>query len=501
MPFDIICFNGRMKLSTIFKLLLLILPILLYFLTRGIITHDEGYILHSASKILDGQVPYRDFHFVYTPGSIYITALSFAIFSPTVLTSRILMIIISLVTVTLTYLIVMRSTNNKMYAILASIIFVAWGPSHTNFSWPVMYAISSGLLTMYLLSKSNNTTQKQLFLAGLLTFSVFWFKQNFGIAMALPIILFFLFNFDKKITSILSFAYGLIWGLIIFLIYLLATESFAPFIIDFLDFTLKRIVINGALTTSFFYFDSIIPFVLRSTLYLLPAILSIACMGILIIRKRYHLLFIPSFVLAFYIVGIRPTTDYVHLTPLLSLIGLPIAIILRYSAISTIRQITILLVATTILMGFHTALFKGYYRWDEPITKHDNLFLSNNVNIFINEKSSNTFRRLTEITTQHTQKNDYILVNSYHPLFYFITQRQEPIQDNYLRTDIDPVSYYHEVLGQLVAKDIKLIILPTNSIESIPIAEFVSKNYNFLETLYDHDIYLKKSLDSSNISY
>src|SRR3954449_3688466 len=37
-------------------------------LTRGIAPHDEGLMLQAASRIADGQWPYRDFWFNYGPG-------------------------------------------------------------------------------------------------------------------------------------------------------------------------------------------------------------------------------------------------------------------------------------------------------------------------------------------------------------------------------------------------------------------------------------------------
>lgn len=49
---------------------------------------DEGIILQGAQRILDGQVPYRDFFSFFTPGSYYLNALLFRMFGNTFLVAR-----------------------------------------------------------------------------------------------------------------------------------------------------------------------------------------------------------------------------------------------------------------------------------------------------------------------------------------------------------------------------------------------------------------------------
>ncbi len=142
-----------MKVSYVFVLHIILLPILIFFHTRGIVTHDEGYIIYSAEKVLNGLVVYRDFDFVYTPFSIFLTSLSFKLLGTTVLSSRILMIILSIASSFLIYKTVILATRNKFYATLAVSIFIAWGPNHLNFAWPVMFSIPASLVVCYLLLK------------------------------------------------------------------------------------------------------------------------------------------------------------------------------------------------------------------------------------------------------------------------------------------------------------------------------------------------------------
>ncbi len=481
-----------MKLSYLSILLLFLFPFFVFFMTRGIITHDEGYILFSSEKLINGLLPYRDFHFVYTPLSLFLTSLSFIVFKTSVLSSRILMIAIAMLSSLLIYKLVILSTKNKLYATIAVLIFAGWGPTHINFSWPVIYSIFTGLLTCYLLLKFLSTRIISfLVLAGLSSFLIFLAKQNFGIAFMIPIVTFFIIPNARSTKYIFPFLFGYIWGFIFFALYLLQTQSFAPFINDLYIFTLKRIIIDSKLTTQFIYQDSLLKMILRTTIYLLPAITSAAAFVLLLIRRRFHLLYLSLFVVVFYIAGIRPTTDYIHLVPLLSLIGIPIALFLRYNISSTIRLLILLFSFFIIILGFQTALFKGYYRWDSPLIDHNFFYNNSKVNIFINGKTNYEFTELTRIVDEKTKKGDYILVNSYSPMLYFVTQRQEPTKNNYLTAGVDPEGYYKEVLGNLVAKKVKVVILDHNSINSLPIKNFLLVNYHHEKTVQDFDIYFR----------
>lgn len=484
-----------MKLSYLSVLLIFLFPVLLFFLTRGVVIHDEGYILHSSERLLNGLIPYRDFNFVYTPGSLFLTSASFAIFGPSILTSRILMVCIASLSSFLIFKIILISTKNRFYATLGVFLFVSWGPTHINFSWPVMYVFLVTFIFCYLLLKFLESKNNLfLFAAGFTAFTIFVFKQNFGVAIILPIIIFFLTKNFRKMQHLLTFVCGYLWGVIGFVIYLLSTTSFPSFLNDFYFFTIHRIIIVPHLTTPFIYFDaSLIKTVFRTTFYLIPLIISVASLFILFIRKRYHLFFLSAFVISFYFVGIRPTTDYVHLSPILSLTGIPLTLILRFNTNSILRFITILSSVILITLGFHTALHKGYYRWDDPLVLHNNFFMSPKVNIFLNDKFYNEFSEIIETINKDTAKGDYIFVNSYNPMIYFISDRNDPMRNDFLKTQVDEKEYYEEVLGNLVAKKVRILILDYNNLPQLPIKDYVLENYILTKTIGSFEIYLREN--------
>ncbi len=473
-------------------LIFLILLILIFFHTRGVVMHDEGYILQSALRFLHGEIPYKDFHFVYTPGSIFITSLSFFLFSPSILSTRILMIGVSLLSSFLIYKTVFLSTKNKLYAILSVLVYVAWGPTHINFSWPVMFCIPLGIALCYLLLKFFETKlERYLFFAGVSAFLLFLFKQNFGVAGIGAVIIFFIFvEQTHKISSILSFLYGFFWSLILFCIYLLTTNSFAYFVYDMHKFTLERIIFQKDLNTSFIYYDTLTKSFLRTLLYLSPFIISLSALIIIFIRKRYHLLHLTVFVILFYILGIRPTTDYLHLVPLLSLVGIPSVLFLRLNTYSTLRILIILGLAGLIALGFQTALFKGYYRWEDPLIKHNYFYSNPRVFVFVNEKTNNDFSNFLEITNSNSKTNDYLFINAYAPMFYFISNRIEATEHNYLTYDFDEKTYEYNVILNLSKKKVPIVLIQKGRNEKIIF--YIRQYYSYFTSFGDYEVYVKE---------
>ena len=86
-----------MKKAFVVGCILIILVSLLFFHTRGIIFHDGGYILQTAERLVKGEIIYKDFDFVYTPLSVYITAILFKFFGQSVLVERIFSMFLSLI--------------------------------------------------------------------------------------------------------------------------------------------------------------------------------------------------------------------------------------------------------------------------------------------------------------------------------------------------------------------------------------------------------------------
>lgn len=104
-----------------------------------IVPYDDGVLLYGAERVLAGDIPYRDFYFIYTPGNIYLLAFIFKIFGPSIIIQRILNSIICFFILVTTYLMA-RKIIKSFYAQLIVIfltLFCIWfwilcKPEHVN---------------------------------------------------------------------------------------------------------------------------------------------------------------------------------------------------------------------------------------------------------------------------------------------------------------------------------------------------------------------------------
>lgn len=75
---------------------------------RGLNLLDEGYLIDPVMRVLRGELPYRDFHHFYAPGSFYLFAWIFSLTGPDLLVVRAVFALMHVLTAVLTYLCVRR---------------------------------------------------------------------------------------------------------------------------------------------------------------------------------------------------------------------------------------------------------------------------------------------------------------------------------------------------------------------------------------------------------
>ncbi len=473
---------------------------------RGIILNDEGYIINSAVRLLNGQVMYRDFHFAYTPGSVYITALIFSLFGTSLFAERVGTILLTIITSLLLYALGFKITVKKTYSFLPVLIFLAWGPTHINFLWPVMFSIPIGLAACLYLIKATETKKNiYLFIAGCLTVILFLFKQNFG--LGLLIIFCVLFFFQKELRSranVFFYTAGVIVISAIFTGYLFATHSLNAFIQDMYDYTIARIIIEHALDTPFFYGATLLQKLGKAVLYLFPLYLSvlsfmmslratkerrnpvvnIACVACPELaegsppRNDSSLIILPLFCIMFFLLGIRPTTDYVHLAPLLAITSLPLLLIMVNAKQKFIKGITGVVFAILIFSGFYTAFFVNFYRWQKPLWQHTEYQNDKKLGISLSKNNADEIRKIKSTVNDFTPDDRQIYVYDYQPMIYFLTKKQNPTKFDLLAQNGYFIKAMPQIAQILKEKKVKLII--TNKSfdnDKTLLAVFIRTNY------------------------
>lgn len=109
-----------------------------HYLDRGWVPHDEGTLAHSAERVLQGELPHRDYDEVYTGGLSYLNAVSFVIFGTNLLSIRLMLFIVYLAWIPVVFYIA-RYYGPPLLAALFTLLAVAWSIPNYSAAIPSWY--------------------------------------------------------------------------------------------------------------------------------------------------------------------------------------------------------------------------------------------------------------------------------------------------------------------------------------------------------------------------
>ena len=157
---------------------------------RALILSDEGYILQQALDLLGGHVIYRDMDAFITPGMWFTIAGVFALVGPSVIASRVL-ILVAFVALALTgYRIVAPASGRSwgLAAVGALLLFSVWAFPAWTFAFYSPVAVLFLLLGVErMLAWGRAHRPRDLMLAGAFVGLSICFKQNYGVFGALAL--------------------------------------------------------------------------------------------------------------------------------------------------------------------------------------------------------------------------------------------------------------------------------------------------------------------------
>jgi hypothetical protein len=119
-----------------------------YFSQFGFGLLDEGESLHNATRLLQGDLPYKDFYSIFPPLDNYFFAIVFSIFGKSVFAPRLIMSLIFSFTPALLYLLISKYSQ-KNIALLLAVLLV-----FLDLNVERLYFFSPILLAIYLLNKN-----------------------------------------------------------------------------------------------------------------------------------------------------------------------------------------------------------------------------------------------------------------------------------------------------------------------------------------------------------
>ncbi len=202
---------------------------------------DEGLSLQGAERILHGQVPYRDFFSLVTPGAYYWTALLFKVFGDSILVARATLVIYGGVFSLLTYLLARRVCSQTNAALGAGLLTMTCLPYYFVFE----HDRDSTLWALLALYCAVRFLEERgwgwAFSVGFLTSLTCLFEQSKGAGLALGLTVGFLLieNLSRQqrlfnAKRVMWLASGFALPFAVTLIYFGAKHSLGPMFADWL---------------------------------------------------------------------------------------------------------------------------------------------------------------------------------------------------------------------------------------------------------------------------
>lgn len=187
---------------------------------------DEGIVLQGAQRILNGQIPYRDFFSFYTPGSYFLLASIFKVFGSSFVVARTALAFYGALMGVFSYLLARRVCSRWIALATACLVLIAGLP----WRFMVLHNWDSTLLAcvavyccVWLLQAPNGTWA---FATGTFTSLTILFEQSKGAGLVLGFFLAFalLIRFARStirltMTHWIALGVGLLWPFAVVLAY------------------------------------------------------------------------------------------------------------------------------------------------------------------------------------------------------------------------------------------------------------------------------------------
>jgi hypothetical protein len=455
----------------------------LFFVNRGFVVGDEGYYVHYAERIAQGQIPYKDFVLQYTPGYFYLLAVLYKVFGAQLLVGRFVSLITCILILIFT-LILLRVYKIKslLFHIVTALVVISLGYPLLHLPLVIWICVLISLLLVFFLIKWKREKQySTVTVLGILLACVFLTKQNVGAIFILLTNGIIIFNNKKywKQTSITLLILNSIWllagGLLVGVYFLyvgningiITMFAMSKQFIDTYPFTYPSLT-NILQPTGFF---KLLP-------YYFP--LFIFCTFLLAVTRTKVIwekgIFI-LFALSGFFVTVYPASDLLHVYPYLG--TTVVASLVFYYKKSGFKYI-LGLSMIFILLGFYLTFFTQSYRYEGYFLKQNSpLHLPKTQGILVDYSNYGiaNIPNLYTFIQEHTKRTDYIFVYPFAPLLYFALDRQNPtgIVQFVLLEAPDAVYSEDRVIEEIKGKHVKYIIGAGPYINDKKISKFIQR--------------------------
>jgi hypothetical protein len=170
----LLCFGFIFLLSFLYLTLCMV---------RYVNAYDEGIILFGANRVMDGDIPHRDFYANYGPAQFYIIAGLFKLFGPSILIERVWDTLVRSLLAVLVFAVADRFTRRGI-ALLATAASVTWLGFLGFYSYTVFPALAASLASVLFLIRPARSPRPRLgpLWAGLCMGLAALFRYDIGVA-------------------------------------------------------------------------------------------------------------------------------------------------------------------------------------------------------------------------------------------------------------------------------------------------------------------------------
>jgi hypothetical protein len=421
------------------------------------VPYDEGWFVAAAERMAKGQKIYTDFLYLYNPGSLLVNRLAMGLLGTSILATRMLALVNSLVAIWIIHLISGRLKLSKLTEILTLGVYVFWGPGQINFGWPVMWCLTAGLACgLWIWDKKYRW-------AGVAAGLTFVCKQNFGMAIVLICLVYLRWEIRRLAAG---------WGVVMLAMmgYLWLNGSLTAYISQIWYFTVDRILVGGALASPWpWEFAGPAGYKLIKTgLYLTPLVIAIWAFGK---SRSPEAKFLPLLAMGYYMFSIRPTTDFIHLAPLLAVTG-PVMASARPN-----RWLSLGL-GILLICGVYKAVWGRYYRWNTPLVAQNVWVNHPKVRLFTDETAARSIWGLSSYFETNLSPEKNLFVYSFSPVWYVILGKANPTKYDYVHSGVTLANDEKQIISDLQAKNVSTILTDHEIAgDRTPVANFISENF------------------------
>jgi hypothetical protein len=172
----------------------------------GLNIYDEGIIVYGATRILQGEIPYRDFWTQYSPGQFYTLAGLFSVFGTSIMVER-WWDVASRALLSIALYLVAAQLSSRITALLVWALGVIWLAYYGFFGYPIFQGLAFSFLSIYFVLRSltsdriarSASSRRDSIIAGIFLGLTALFRHDMAVYLAIAeLVVLFAFSVSQR---------------------------------------------------------------------------------------------------------------------------------------------------------------------------------------------------------------------------------------------------------------------------------------------------------------